>query len=135
MKAKAIILTLVMLIVPMSGCLENNSNSEPQYEIDANSLPESSIGINDPIIDGVIDVPNQFFGGWDEWSDSYSYQVNGDCEESLLDLGAGVERGSFSDNACDEISYQATLHIKAVGTDVPLIRCDRCMKFLDQTEV
>ena len=118
MKTKSLMITLLFLLVPISGCLGNNSDTGPQFEIDADSLPESSIGVNDPIIDGVIDVPNAFYGGWDEWSDSYSYQVNGDCEESLLDLGAGIERGTLTDNACDEISYQATLHLKAVGTDV-----------------
>jgi len=100
----AIALTLIMTITTIAGCLDAGTDVGSRLnELGIESLPEESIGINTPVIDGVLDRP--FLGiGTDEWQDSYTFPAN--------EVGfVGSHNGKIDQDFVG-------LHIKALGDDV-----------------
>jgi len=101
----AIIMTLVMTLSTLVGCIAGTDIDEELEELGIQSVPKESVGISSPIIDGTIQKP--FNGiGFDEWADSYTFP-SGDVSFT------GSHNGKVD---ASPIGF----HMKTVGDDVAI---------------
>jgi len=85
---------------------------EEEEPVVDDSLPRSAMGLEMPEVDGILQTPHPIFGGLDEWADSFSFKIQGECTDVME---PDAEREMMEERCSDDIP-EMTAHVKAVGT-------------------
>ncbi|MDE0954224.1 MAG: hypothetical protein OR994_06080 [Candidatus Poseidoniales archaeon] len=102
----------ILVTAPLAGCLDTPEEEEEDFIVEG-SLPRSAMGLTMPEVDGIIQIAHHKLGGWNEWADSFSFELKGECEklERVID-----DRDESTLTGCDESVPDMLVYVKAVGS-------------------